>query len=140
MFHSILSSLDGLVSWLQTLLYVDVVQPTLFKIGMMDYDEDTYDALYWVIVGVLEVLAMYAILRPLEAFRPAEEWKDRKGVARDCRLPHPWTLSSGDRRVDAGAEDDDRFSAKNCSWRRLLRHRRGMSDCDGLHVALYFSV
>ncbi|SAK48990.1 fatty acid hydroxylase [Caballeronia hypogeia] len=93
MFHSILSSLDGLVSWLQTMLYVDVVQPLLFKIGMMDYDEDTYDALYWVIVGVLEVLAMYAILRPLEAFRPAEEWKDRKGVRVD--VLYTWLVKLG---------------------------------------------
>jgi hypothetical protein len=83
MFHSILSSLDSFVSALQTLLYVDVVQPLLFKTGMMDYDEDTYDALYWVIVGVLEVLAMYAILRPLEALRPAEKWENRRGVRVD---------------------------------------------------------
>ena len=70
MFHLIFSSLDNFVSTVQTLLYVDVVQPLLFRFNLMDYDEDTYDSLYWVIVGVFEVLAMYAILRPLEALRP----------------------------------------------------------------------
>lgn len=93
MFHSILSSLDSFVSAIQTMLYIDVVQPLLFKLGMMDVDEDTYDALYWVIVGVLEVLAMYAVLRPLEALRPAEKWQDRKGVRVD--VLYTWVVKLG---------------------------------------------
>ncbi len=44
MFHLIFSSLDSFVSAVQTLLYVDVVQPLLFRFNLMDYDEDTYDA------------------------------------------------------------------------------------------------
>ena len=43
--------IDAFVSDIQTWLYVDVVQPLLFKFNLMDYDEDTYDALYWVIIG-----------------------------------------------------------------------------------------
>lgn len=93
MFHSILSMLDTVVSTMQTWLYIDVVQPFLFKVGLMGYDEDTYDALYWVIVGVLEVLAMYAILRPLEALRPAEKWQDRKGVRVDAL--YTWIVKLG---------------------------------------------
>ncbi len=93
MFSSILSMLDTVVSTMQTWLYIDVVQPFLFKVGLMGYDEDTYDALYWVIVGVLEVLAMYAILRPLEAFRPAEKWQDRKGVRVDAL--YTWIVKLG---------------------------------------------
>lgn len=72
MIDTLISQLDNGVSWLQTLVYVDVVQPFFYKFGLMGYDEDTYDALYWVIVGVLEILATYALLRPLEALRPAE--------------------------------------------------------------------
>lgn len=93
MFHSLFSLFDNFVSTLQTLLYVDVVQPFLFKIGLMGYDEDTYDALYWVIVGVLEVCVMYAILRPLEALRPAEKWPDRKGVRVD--VLYTWLVKLG---------------------------------------------
>ncbi len=93
MFQSIFSMLDNVVSTMQTLLYVDVVQPFLFKVGRMDYDEDTFDALYWVIVGVLEVLVMYAILRPLEALRPAEKWPDRKGVRVDAL--YTWIVKLG---------------------------------------------
>lgn len=93
MFHSIISLFDNFVSSLQTTLYVDLVQPFLFKIGLMGYDEDTYDALYWVIVGVLEVCVMYAILRPLEALRPAEKWQDRKGVRVD--VLYTWIVKLG---------------------------------------------
>ncbi|TKC86681.1 sterol desaturase family protein [Trinickia terrae] len=83
MFHLIVSSLDSFVSALQTLLYIDVVQPLLFKFDWMDYDEDTYDRLYWVIVGALTIVAMYAVLRPLEALRPIEKWENRKAVRVD---------------------------------------------------------
>ncbi|SDC01433.1 sterol desaturase family protein [Paraburkholderia lycopersici] len=82
--HAVVSGADDLVSWLQTLLYVNAVQPLLFRVGMMDVDEETYDALYWVIAGLLEVGLMYALLRPLEAVVPAEKWRDRKGVGVDA--------------------------------------------------------
>ncbi|WP_213296351.1 sterol desaturase family protein [Paraburkholderia sacchari] len=82
--HRAASGADDLVSWLQTLVYVKVLQPLLFYAGFMDVDEDTFDALYWVIVGVLEIGAMYAILRPLEALVPAEKWRDRKSVGVDA--------------------------------------------------------
>ncbi|MFP3800116.1 MULTISPECIES: sterol desaturase family protein [Paraburkholderia] len=78
------SGADDCVSWLQTLVYVNVLQPLLFRFGLMNVDEDTFDALYWVIVGVLEVGVMYALLRPLEALMPAEKWQDRKGVGVDA--------------------------------------------------------
>lgn len=83
MLHWIVSSLDTLVSSLQTWLFMDVVQPLLFKFGWMDYDEDTYDALYPVIVGFLTIVSMYVLLRPLEALRPVERWNDRKAVRVD---------------------------------------------------------
>ncbi|WP_373681832.1 sterol desaturase family protein [Paraburkholderia caballeronis] len=84
LWHLLVSSADDFVASLQTALYVHVVQPLLFRAGLMDVDEDAYDALYWVIVGALEVLAMYALLRPLEALLPAEKWRDRKGVGVDA--------------------------------------------------------
>lgn len=38
MFQPILSSLDGLVAAVQTLLYVDLIQPLLFRFDLMGYD------------------------------------------------------------------------------------------------------
>jgi sterol desaturase/sphingolipid hydroxylase (fatty acid hydroxylase superfamily) len=93
MFHLIIASLDGLVSTLQTWAYIDVVQPLLFKFGWMDYDEDSYDALYPVIVGFLTIVAMYLLLRPLEALRPVERWANRKAVRVD--VLYTWITKLG---------------------------------------------
>jgi sterol desaturase/sphingolipid hydroxylase (fatty acid hydroxylase superfamily) len=84
MLQTLISSADNIVSLLQTLLYTDVVQPFLYAVGLMDYDEDTYDALYWFIIAVCEILLMFAVLRPLEAFFPAEKWPARRGVRVDA--------------------------------------------------------
>ncbi|WP_431312768.1 sterol desaturase family protein [Roseateles agri] len=81
--QEVLAQVDAGVSALQTLLYVDVVQPLLYRFGLMGYDEETYDALYWVIVGALQICVSYAVLRPLEALRPVESWPDRKALRSD---------------------------------------------------------
>jgi sterol desaturase/sphingolipid hydroxylase (fatty acid hydroxylase superfamily) len=93
MFHEIVAQLDNMVSALQTLLYVDVVQPFFYRFGLMGYDEDTYDALYWVIFGVLEIVVMYLALRPLEALRPIELWQDRKALRAD--VIYTWIIKLG---------------------------------------------
>jgi sterol desaturase/sphingolipid hydroxylase (fatty acid hydroxylase superfamily) len=93
MFHLIIAPLDSLVSTLQTWLYIDVVQPLLFKFGWMDYDEDSYDALYPVIIGLLTIVAMYLVLRPLEALRPVERWENRKAVRVD--VLYTWITKLG---------------------------------------------
>ena len=53
-----------------------------FKFNLMDYDEDT-DALYWVIVGALQMVLMFVLLRPLEALLPVERWTNRRAVRVD---------------------------------------------------------
>jgi sterol desaturase/sphingolipid hydroxylase (fatty acid hydroxylase superfamily) len=93
MFHEIVAQLDNMVSALQTLLYVDIVQPFFYRVGLMGYDEDTYDALYWVIVGVLEIGVTYLALRPLEALRPIEQWQDRKALRAD--VIYTWIAKLG---------------------------------------------
>lgn len=93
MIHEIIAQLDNGVSALQTLLYIDVVQPFFYRFGLMGYDEDTYDALYWVIVGALEILVTYLALRPLEALRPAEDWSDRRALRSD--VIYTWIAKLG---------------------------------------------
>ncbi|CAG9201367.1 Sterol desaturase/sphingolipid hydroxylase (Fatty acid hydroxylase superfamily) [Paraburkholderia tropica] len=71
---------ERFVGLLQTDAYIYIVQPLLFHLHLMDYDEDAYDALYWAVVGVLEIAVTFAILRPLEAWRPIEQWEQRRAL------------------------------------------------------------
>ena len=93
MIHGMMTQLDGAVSALHTLLYVDVAQPVFYRLGLMRYGEDTFDALYGVIVGVLEILLTYMLLRPLEALRPIEAWSDRKALRAD--VIYTWIAKLG---------------------------------------------
>jgi len=93
MIDTVISQLDNAVSWMQTQVYVDVVQPFFYKFGFMSYDEDTYDALYWVIVGLVQVVCSYVLLRPLEALRPLEQWSDRKALRSD--VVYTWIAKLG---------------------------------------------
>jgi sterol desaturase/sphingolipid hydroxylase (fatty acid hydroxylase superfamily) len=93
MLHEIAAQLDNMVSALQTVLYVDVVQPFFYRFGLMGYDEDTYDALYWVIIGALEIVVTYLALRPLEALRPVEQWQSRKALRAD--VVYTWIAKLG---------------------------------------------
>lgn len=68
---------------LQVWLFEQVVQPALFAIGAMHLAEKSFDAIEWLILGVIEIAVLYAILRPLEAKRPAEIWSNRDGVGTD---------------------------------------------------------
>lgn len=67
----------------QTWLFVHAVQPVLWKLHLMDLDDLAYDNLLWVIAGALQVLLIYAVLRPLEWLAPLERWSDRRGVGVD---------------------------------------------------------
>lgn len=72
----------------QTWLFETVVQPVLFAIGWIGWDETAFEATEWFILGAIELVVLYAILRPLEAWRPAELWMDR----RDTRVDVLYTL------------------------------------------------
>ncbi|WP_199100513.1 sterol desaturase family protein [Dyella sp. ASV21] len=89
----LINTLQDGIAQLQTWLYVDVAQPLLFALGLMGYDEETYDALYWVIIGMLQIVVMYAVLRPLEALRPIEPWQDRKATRVD--ILYTWIAKLG---------------------------------------------
>ncbi|WP_347557636.1 sterol desaturase family protein [Robbsia sp. KACC 23696] len=93
MIDQILNLADAGVAFLQTELYEHVVQPLFFRFGLMGYDEDTYDALYMVIVGAIQVLLTFALLRPLEAWRPLERWTERKSVRAD--VAYTWIAKLG---------------------------------------------
>ncbi|MFN0302027.1 MAG: sterol desaturase family protein [Burkholderiales bacterium] len=71
------------VGALQAWLFEHAVQPALFALGGMDLAEKFFDATEWLILGAIEIVVLYAILRPLEASRPAERWSNREDVGTD---------------------------------------------------------
>lgn len=90
---SLLSLLDNAISVVQTWLFVDFIQPAMFQLGLMSYADDAYDALYWIVISVFQVMASYALLRPLEAWRPAETWSNRSATRPD--ILYTWITKLG---------------------------------------------
>ncbi|MBN9114504.1 MAG: sterol desaturase family protein, partial [Pandoraea sp.] len=93
MIQEAINFVDSGIAAAQTLVYVDGVQPLLFHFNLMGYADDIYDALYWVLVGVFQIGVTYALLRPLEALRPVEQWQDRRQVRAD--VIYTWIAKLG---------------------------------------------
>lgn len=73
---------DG-VGLAQTWLFEAAVQPMLYRLDAASLSDPAYESLEWLIWGVLEIGVLYAILRPLEAYFPAEPWHNRRQVGID---------------------------------------------------------
>ena len=72
-----------LIGEAQTWLFVTLVQPALYRLNMMSYADQAYDATFWCLAGAAQIAVVWALLRPLEAWRPLERWPDRKAVRVD---------------------------------------------------------
>jgi sterol desaturase/sphingolipid hydroxylase (fatty acid hydroxylase superfamily) len=66
-----------------TALFESLVQPLVYEAGLMAHLEDAYTGTEWFLLGIVQVVALYAVLRPLEARFPAERWADRSGTGVD---------------------------------------------------------
>ena len=58
-------------------VFEHVVQPCLFALGAMRFQEQGYVATEWFLLGVIQIVALFMLLRPLERLAPAEHWVDR---------------------------------------------------------------
>jgi len=77
---------NTLIDWftrLQALVYENAVLPSLYALGLMDFAELAFDATEFVLLGIVEILLIYLLLRPLEAWFPAERWTDRRAIRAD---------------------------------------------------------
>lgn len=64
-------------------MFETAVQPLIFQLGLMAYVEDAHEAVETVLIGVIEIGVLFAVLKPLELWRPVEQWADRKAVRAD---------------------------------------------------------
>jgi sterol desaturase/sphingolipid hydroxylase (fatty acid hydroxylase superfamily) len=68
---------------LQGALFQSLVLPSLYALGLMDLAEPAFDATAFVLLGLVQIVAVYVLLRPLEAWWPVERWSDRRQVRTD---------------------------------------------------------
>ncbi len=59
-------------------LFQTIIQPALYSLGMMSWDEMAFDGTELFLIGAIELLLLYILFRPLELLAPAENWPDRK--------------------------------------------------------------
>ena len=64
-------------------VFITLVEPVLFRFDGAGIMDEAYDGTEFFLLGLLQIALLYLVLRPLEAWRPAERWIDRRGVAVD---------------------------------------------------------
>ena len=75
--------LFNLIEPLQTWLFQSLVLPAMYASDLMNYADDAYDATGIFVLGLAEIGLIYILLRPLEIWRPIEQWQSRRGVRVD---------------------------------------------------------
>jgi sterol desaturase/sphingolipid hydroxylase (fatty acid hydroxylase superfamily) len=68
---------------LQLWLFESLLQPLLFRFGLMSIAETIFDMSEWLVLGSLEVVVLAVVLGTLERWRPVEAVVDRHAVRID---------------------------------------------------------
>ena len=80
---SLPAAAGNLFALVQGWVFQTLLEPLLHAAGLDNWLELGFDGVEFVLVGALEVLLLLLVLRPLEAWWPAERWPDRGGVGTD---------------------------------------------------------
>ncbi len=80
---ALFASLGAVFTAVHSWVFMTVVQPLLFRFDGGGFMDEAYDGVEFFLLGLVQVAVLYAILRPLEAWRPAERWTDRRAVRVD---------------------------------------------------------
>ena len=59
-------------------LFEHVLEPLMFVSGLGGFAEEAFEGTEWFLIGLVEVAALYLVLRPLEAWIPAQALVDRR--------------------------------------------------------------
>ncbi|MCQ4160068.1 sterol desaturase family protein [Roseomonas sp. GC11] len=79
MIEALQDAWDAVAGW----IFETLVQPALFAAGLMEWAEDAFDWIGFVMFGGLQVVVVYLICRPLEAWRPVEPREDGRSIRTD---------------------------------------------------------
>src|ERR1700681_4832094 len=75
--------LQRLIEQGQGTIFEGAIQPALYRLGLIDWSEDVFDGVGFVLFGALAVALAYGLFRPLELWRPVERWAERRAVRTD---------------------------------------------------------
>ena len=78
-----MDTLIALFSDIQSGLFVSLVQPAVFSLGLAGFLEDAYEATGWFLVGLLQMSLLVLVIAPLERWRPVQAITDRSTVRTD---------------------------------------------------------
>jgi sterol desaturase/sphingolipid hydroxylase (fatty acid hydroxylase superfamily) len=79
----VIGALTQIFAAIQGWIFETAVQPLIFHLELMAYVEDAHEVVETVMIGVIEIGVLCAVLKPLEAWQPVEQWQDRKAVRAD---------------------------------------------------------
>lgn len=71
--------LDSITGW----IFEMIVQPGMYDLGLMDYAEDALDWIQFGLFGLVQILVVYLVCRPLEAWRPVEPVTNHRAIRTD---------------------------------------------------------
>jgi sterol desaturase/sphingolipid hydroxylase (fatty acid hydroxylase superfamily) len=78
--------LDGLMNlWVDTsgAIYEGAVQPALYALGLMLWADRVQEWLDFALLGIVQIVLVYAVCRPLEAIKPVEAVTDQNAIWTD---------------------------------------------------------
>jgi len=67
----------------QSWLFQAMILPVLHALGLMAYADDVYEGTGLFVLGLVELVLIFLLLRPLEMLWPVERWTDRRAVRVD---------------------------------------------------------
>jgi sterol desaturase/sphingolipid hydroxylase (fatty acid hydroxylase superfamily) len=79
MWEFVSSNFAALHAW----VFETWVQPFLHAAGLMAWAEIAFDGVELFLIGVIELILLWALFRPLEMLAPAEKWDNRKEADAD---------------------------------------------------------
>ncbi|MFL6706872.1 MAG: sterol desaturase family protein [Massilia sp.] len=74
MIHFLIDLFGAAQGW----LFEHAVEPFMFLSGLGEFTEEAFEGTEWFLIGVVELAALYLVLRPLEALLPVHEFHDKR--------------------------------------------------------------
>ena len=74
MIHFLIDLFGAAQGW----LFEHAVEPFMFLSGLGEFTEEAFEGTEWFLIGVVELAALYLVLRPLEALLPVHAFHDKR--------------------------------------------------------------